>query len=285
MLRRLIVGAWDRLDRRTLDEAGFRALLAAVGFSRGSVVLVHSSMDILARRVPGLDPVRIIGIFQELLGAEGTLAMPTLPFTGRQLPYVDSNPTFDTRRTPSRSGLLTEVFRRMPGVVRSRHPVSPVAAWGARSGELTRDHHRGTGFGETSPYWRLAKAGGLEIGLGTPFWATFSLLHVAEERDPSTRAFAYDFEQPPRLMKMIEPSGVTWFEHRPLRGDRNRDFAGVERILLADGTIRSISRRGLRCQVAPGARLVERGRELIGEGRFWFGSSVPRDAAPREDKT
>lgn len=284
MLRRVIASAWRRIDRRRLDEKSFRALLDALGFRTGAVVLVHSSMDVLARRVPDPGPVRIIEIFQELLGKDGTLVMPTLPFIGRQMPYVDSNPTFDRKRTPSKSGLLTEVFRRLPGVLRSRHPVSPVAAWGAQADELTRDHQLGTAFGETSPYWHLAQVGGLEIGLGTPFWATFSLLHVAEEQDAPTRAFAYDFERPPRLMKMVEPSGVTWLEHRPLRGDRNRDFAGVERLLLADGTIRSISRRGLRCQVAFGAHLVERGRELIGEGRFWFGPAVPRDAAPREDK-
>lgn len=280
MLRRVIASAWRRLDRRRLDEKSFRALLQALGFRVGAAVLVHSSMDVLARRVPGMGPVRIIEILQELLGKEGTLVMPTLPFTGRQMPYVDSNPTFDRKRTPSKSGLLTEVFRRLPGVLRSRHPVSPVAAWGAHADQLTRDHHLGTAFGETSPYWRLAQAGGLEIGLGTPFWATFSLLHVAEEQDPATRAFAYDFDRPPRLLRVVEPSGETWFEHRPLRGDRDRDFVGVERLLLADGTIRSVARRGLRCQVADGARLLERVRELIAEGRFWFGAAVPRDPAP-----
>src|SRR5881397_1311983 len=42
--------------------------------------------------------------------------------------YVQKNPKFDLRRTPSKVGPLTEVFRPLPSVVRSLHPTHPVAA-------------------------------------------------------------------------------------------------------------------------------------------------------------
>src|SRR5436190_10664627 len=172
------------LDRRTLTVSEFEELLLRLGISAGQVVMVHSSMDAIGRRVPGLSPLSLIRMIQRLLTAEGTLLMPTFPFTGKQLQYVEQTARLDVQRTPSQSGLISEVFRRMPGVVRSLHPTHPIAAWGRRAKTLLATHHHGGAFALTSPIYRLREFKGIVIGLGTRVRTSFTILHVPEEIHP-----------------------------------------------------------------------------------------------------
>ena len=143
------------------------SLYFASGFKPGATVMVHSSFSHVRRRVPGLSPKGLIALLQEQLGPEGTLLMPTFPFQGSQGEYAEKNPRFDVQRTPSKVGVLTEVFRQMEGVVRSKHPTHPVAAWGRNASEIVSTHHLGPTFGVTSPFYRLREFEGIVVGLGT----------------------------------------------------------------------------------------------------------------------
>ena len=116
------------LDRRTLPEARFIELLQELGFKPGATVMVHSALSRVRRRVPDLTPEKLIALLQRLVGAEGTLLMPTYSFLGSQAEYADSHTHFDVHSTPSRVGILTEIFRKLPDAVRSLHPTHSVAA-------------------------------------------------------------------------------------------------------------------------------------------------------------
>ena len=102
-------------DTRTLPPERLREALIEMGVTPGATIMVHASVDDLARRVPELNPLEIVRLLEELVGEEGTIVVPTFPFQGRQIDYVRSDPVFDVRRTPSQMGLLTEMFRRLPG--------------------------------------------------------------------------------------------------------------------------------------------------------------------------
>ena len=78
----------------------------------------------------------VIRLLQDAAGDSGALLMPTLPFRGTALEYAQSGQITDMAKTPSHMGLITEIFRRMPGVVRSIHPTHPVAAWGGEPRKL-----------------------------------------------------------------------------------------------------------------------------------------------------
>src|SRR2546428_9924553 len=72
------------LDKRTMSEAQFIEVLEELGITAGATVMIHSSMDAISRRVPGITPIKLIQILQKLLGTEGTLLIPTFPFQGLQ---------------------------------------------------------------------------------------------------------------------------------------------------------------------------------------------------------
>ncbi len=183
--RQRLRGGLRRLHRLYVRYArGFTAqdLLAglrAVGLHRGDVVLVHVSNDQLHgfRGTPS-DVIRVV---QQAVEPQGTLLMPTIPFRGSAIEYVQNGPMLDIRRTPSRMGLITELFRRSPNVRRSVHPTHPVAAWGARADELTAGHERaGTPCGRGSPYHRLLEWNGKVLLLGTGIGA-MTFFHSVEE--------------------------------------------------------------------------------------------------------
>src|SRR5262249_12819822 len=83
--------------------------------------------------------------------------------------------------------LLTEVFRRMPGAVRSLHPTHPVSARGPAAERITRGHERSaTPFDEHSPFQRMLDAGADILGVGILSAMTFRHLahHQIHDRLP-----------------------------------------------------------------------------------------------------
>jgi aminoglycoside 3-N-acetyltransferase len=265
MHRRL--AALDRaFDKRTISCEEFADLLGELGVTVGATVMVHSSMDEIARRVPQMTPLRAIQLLQHLLGREGTLLMPTFPFLGRQLDYVKTHSSFNPQKTPSQVGLITEIFRRMPGVIRSLHPTHPIAAWGKHARELISSHHLGTAFGEYSPLFKLQEFNGLVVGLGTKL-RRFSILHVAEELHPKVRQLV--FEATPRVMTIVDGS-ATRYRFYAMRSDVVRDYDRVEKLLLRDGSAKYLERNGLKCVVVQAERLIRRFLDLIDSNCYSF---------------
>lgn len=153
--------------------------LRQLGLDRGDVVLVHSSFDAFTGFTG--KPTDVIEALQSAIGSEGALLMPTLPFTGTAVEYVRHAPVFDVVRTPSRMGLISELFRRTRGVVRSIHPTHPVAVWGRESEAIVRGHHQaGTPCGKGSPFSGLLDRNGKILLLGADI-DSLTFYHAIEE--------------------------------------------------------------------------------------------------------
>jgi aminoglycoside 3-N-acetyltransferase len=206
-------------------------------------------------------------MLQHAITDQGVLLMPTFPFTGRQAHYIETTDKFDPRRTPSQSGLITEVFRRMPGVARSLHPTHPIAAWGKYAGDLIENHHLGGAFGSNSPIYRLREYGGLVVGLGTGVRDSFTILHVAEEIHP--KAQDHFFERDARHMTIVDGAGREIpYTFWALRADVYRNYGPVERILFNEGIVQCIAVNGLRSIVTRAETFIDRTMQLVDEGRY-----------------
>lgn len=172
--RRSVAKAFFRFDAASLSQA-----IARAGVRRGDVVLAHVAFDQFVGFTGS--PADVIRTLQQAVGDSGTLLMPTLPFQGVVLDYVARGQVTDLKRTPSAMGLVTEIFRRMPGVIRSVHPTHPVALWGAQAAALARDHHlAATPCGKGSPYLHLLDLRGKILFLGARF-NTMTFYHGVEE--------------------------------------------------------------------------------------------------------
>lgn len=255
------------LDRRALSRDEFAAQLEKLGITAGATVYVHSSMDECRRRVPSLSPPQLVDLLKDLVGKDGTLLMPTFPFRGLQYNYVQQQRIFDVKRMPSHVGLVTEVFRRSHGVIRSLHPTHSIVAWGKHSHQLVGVHHLGTAFGETSPVYQMQRFHGLEVGVGVTPKHCFTLFHMAEALHPTTRAQQYSSEA--FDMTIIVGDQRIPYRLNPLRPDRVRRYDRAERILRREGILCSYRKKGLSFSAAPIGPFLQRALELIDAARFY----------------
>ena len=173
-MRRIYVESFHAFSAEVLARE-----IAALGIGAGDTLLVHSSFDAFLGFTG--KPTEVIAVLQNAVGAGGAVLMPTLPFDGTAVEYARRQLVFDVRRTPSRMGLLTELFRRSAGVARSVHPTHPVAAWGRDAAALVEGHYAArTPCGEGSPYARLLERRGKILLMGTGI-GVLTFFHTIEE--------------------------------------------------------------------------------------------------------
>jgi hypothetical protein len=133
----------------------------------------------------------------EFCGPNRTLVMPSFVMGGRTYDtsaYFSSRP-FDVLHTPSEVGLVAEVFRRTPGVLRSLHPTCSLCALGPLGKELTTGHHVSkTGMSPDSPFGVMTRRRTAILGLGVEYYRCLTHAHVAG--DHMGDAFPIKFANP-----------------------------------------------------------------------------------------
>ena len=145
--------------------AALRAALESAGVTKGGTVVVHSSLMHLGRLegVPHSEyPARVADLFLELLGPEGTLAVPASNWD-----YGRQGVPFDLQSTPSAKdlGVLSRHLLERPEVVRSVNPTFSLAIVGARAEWLCAGGN-GHAFGYDSAWDRLYQVDARMIFLG-----------------------------------------------------------------------------------------------------------------------
>lgn len=156
------------------DVNQMREVLNSIGIKKGGILLVQSSIN----RFYNFNGTAkdILSLLEEMIGHEGTLLMPAFP------PYRQGGPYFfDVNKSPSQTGILCELLRRRPGVIRSLNPVHSVCAIGPMAEELLSEHHLDPfSCGSKSPFFKMAEYGGKILGLGLPPGYT-TFFHVVED--------------------------------------------------------------------------------------------------------
>lgn len=149
--------------------------LRRLGLRRGDVVVFHSSLKSIGYVEGGADTV--IDASLEAVGPEGTVMVPTFTFS---FAGAGSMP-FHPAKTPSRVGLITDVFWRRPDARRSRHPTHSVAAIGRYAEYLTAGHENTSAFSKHGPWGKLVELNGYVMLLGVGF-NVCSFFHAVEDR-------------------------------------------------------------------------------------------------------
>jgi aminoglycoside 3-N-acetyltransferase len=252
------------------DNADLTALLRRLGLRANDVVLAHIAFNEFLGFQGG--PGDVIHVLQSVVGEGGTVLMPTMPFSGTALEYAQRCTLTDLARAPSGMGLVTEIFRRMPGVVRSVHPTHPVAAWGARAAELTRDHHLAeTPCGKNSPFLRLLEVEGKVLLLGAGI-QTMTLYHGIEEILEPQMPFS-PFTEARFELRARDPRGVVWVTKTRLfdpEVSARRDVSILVPELRRRGAWHEGKVGRLRAAVVRGSEVLSVCEELAREGRFCY---------------
>ena len=168
--------------------------LKEVGLKNGDTVMVHTSLGKMGYVCGGAQAV--IEALMEVVGDSGTIMMPTQswknldPETGvhweaeqKDWKLIRDNwPAYDKNLTPTNTmGAVAEMFRQVPGSVRSDHPARSVCAWGRYAEYLVKEHELSNIFGDGSPIGRLYELDGKVLLIGTGYDKNTSL-HLADVR-------------------------------------------------------------------------------------------------------
>lgn len=145
-LRRSFINTFKSYDAEALKKA-----LRKAGIKDTDTLFVHANFN-PESGFKGT-PLDIVNALAGLVGEKGNLLMVSIPFRGTTYDYLSKYKTFNVKKTISMMGLVTEMFRRKKGVLRSLHPTHPVLAFGKDKEWITEGH-------EVCP---------TPCGVGTPF--------------------------------------------------------------------------------------------------------------------
>jgi aminoglycoside 3-N-acetyltransferase len=161
------------------DGAKLKARLKSAGIFEGDTLLVHSNF----KPDSGFagTPLDLANALAESVGEKGNLLMVSLPFRGAAYDYLALGKTFNLKKTLSMMGLVTEMFRRREGTLRSLHPTHPVLACGKDAEWLVADHERclypcGTG----SPFEKFHRLKGKILFFDVSF-GSITFFHYVED--------------------------------------------------------------------------------------------------------
>lgn len=181
--------------------------------SRGSL-LVHSSYKSIGPVEGGPDTV--LDSLSDYM-QEGLLVLPTHTWN-----YINAdNPNFYVADSPSNVGILTERFRKRPGVYRSYHPTHSVAALGKDAQSFVQgDEKHDTPCARGSSLGKLLNRKGQIILVGVDLTRN-TFIHGIEEWNnvPNRMADTHEalYTILPDGTKISVPSrrhsGLSWSEH------------------------------------------------------------------------
>ncbi|GGF83740.1 AAC(3) family N-acetyltransferase [Paenibacillus albidus] len=203
--------------------------MEAMGLNPAGTLLVHSSLKSVGEVQGGADTV-LDALSAYMKG--GLLVLPTHTWS-----YIDAeNPRFSVLDSPSCVGILPELFRKRPGVIRSWHPTHSVAALGADAASFTLGDER----------WDTPCARGSVWGKLLDRQADIMLLGVDLRRNTFIHGIEEWLDIPGRMTDEPEPlytltpdgreipvpsrrhCGLSWSQH----------FWKVEPMLKAGGALR-----------------------------------------------
>lgn len=149
------------------------AIRKELGITKGDRIIVASSFGYLNA---GFSPQEVVQLLMDIVTEEGTIMMPYYPPMNSD-EWAKGNNVFDMIETKSGMGVITNVFSKMPNVLKSVHPIKAVCVWGKDAAEIVKGHEKAsTPFYWDSPYGKFLKMGCKSIGLGLkniPIFHTF----------------------------------------------------------------------------------------------------------------
>lgn len=152
-------------------------------------------------------PAEMIAALKDAVGPEGLLAMPSMTYTDSSEAFLKRGAALDVKRSPSKMGLLSEIFRRGKGVLRSRHPTHPILAWGQRAEWFVEAHEeQPVPFGPGTPFAKLLDLNGKVLCIDASF-ASITFTHFLEDRIHASIPFDF-YEPEPMVGRVIDEHGT-----------------------------------------------------------------------------
>ncbi len=146
----------------------------AIGLRSGDTLLLHSAYKSFGGVEGG--PQTVIDALLQVLGADGTLIMPTFNFD-----FCKGEP-WDVRNTPSQMGAMTNMVREHPQAKRVFHPIYSFAVLGKHADFLSEGPYKSS-YGPNSLFAKLRQIDGKIMVVGLRYTDSMTFFHHVEEME------------------------------------------------------------------------------------------------------
>ena len=173
------------------EYISYQMIPSVMGIEKGDVILLTSDITDLFLQCQEhgeqFDPNVLLDKFQEAVGEEGTLLIPTYNWGFCQ------GKTFDYKKTPSKTGAIGNAALRRKDFVRTKHPIYSFAVWGKDTEELVAMENVES-FGPDSPFAYLEKVNAKNVFIGSASLRnSFTFIHYIEQKTGASYRFSKTF--------------------------------------------------------------------------------------------
>lgn len=190
-LRRFVLQSSPKPYPSSLNYDCVSKFLKSSGVTKGSLIVVHSAYGPLKGR--GKNYNEILDFFFNLIGKNGTLAMPAMPKfsnSSKVEDYLTCKDSltkvyqYDVEKSRITTGVLPLMLNKRASSVRSSFPINTMVASGPLAHELFCDEFSqidplACGIG--SSWAKCVQNNALIIGFGTDLTHSLTSIHVAED--------------------------------------------------------------------------------------------------------
>lgn len=235
------------------------------GIDPQGILLCHFSMKKIGEVEGGAETV--LDALSEYM-QPGLLVIPAHTWDNINL----ENPVFDVKNTPVCIGVLPELFRRRPGVVRGVHPTHSLCALGQGAEALSRDQHKmNTPCSPHSSYGELVRRNAQILLVGVRFDRNTTLHCIEEMADVPNR-----LTKEPHQLYAIDEAGVR--HSVPSYRHDNADssfFVKLEPVMEHRGQLRHLPFGQADCLLCRGKDLADTALELLAKNPDLFADDKP----------
>lgn len=161
------------------DYISYKMIPSVLKIEKGDVVLLTSDITDLFLQCQDngeiLDVNILLDHFQEAIGEEGTLLIPTYNWG-----FCQGKP-FDYKKTPSKTGAIGNAALRRNDFIRTKHPIYSFAVWGKDADKLVAMDNIES-FGADSPFAYLEQVNAKNVFIGASLRNSFTYIHYIEQK-------------------------------------------------------------------------------------------------------
>ena len=161
------------------EYISYQKLPSILKIEKGDVILLTSDITDLFLQCQENGEIMDVNIlldnFQEAIGEEGTLLIPTYNWGFCQ------GKAFDYKKTPSKTGAIGNAALRRKDFTRTKHPIYSFAVWGKDAVKLAEMDNIES-FGPDSPFAYLEQVDAKNVFIGASLRNSFTYIHYIEQK-------------------------------------------------------------------------------------------------------